>query len=103
PSLLGHGLLDAARVVAVEVLDDEVEVGRGELRAGRGDLAVGGEGPGVRVEWEERENDEEQSFHVPQSYMNFDQHLAALAACRLCPNVLGSPVTGAVADARVML
>ncbi|HYU24684.1 MAG TPA: uracil-DNA glycosylase family protein [Thermoanaerobaculia bacterium] len=35
--------------------------------------------------------------------MNFDQHLAALAACRLCPNVLGSPVTGAVADARVML
>jgi uracil-DNA glycosylase len=35
--------------------------------------------------------------------MNFDQHLAALAACRLCPNVLGAPVTGAVADARVML
>lgn len=35
--------------------------------------------------------------------MNFDQHLAALAACRLCPNVLGSPVIGAVADARVML
>src|SRR3954453_8216359 len=37
------------------------------------------------------------------SYMNFDQHLAALAACRLCPNVLGSPVVGAVANARVML
>jgi uracil-DNA glycosylase len=35
--------------------------------------------------------------------MNFDEHLAALAACRLCPNVLGAPVTGAVADARVML
>ena len=35
--------------------------------------------------------------------MNFDQHLAALAACRLCPNVLGRPVTGAVAGARVML
>jgi len=35
--------------------------------------------------------------------MNFDQHLAALAACRLCPNVLGAPVTGAVAGARVML
>jgi len=35
--------------------------------------------------------------------MNFDQHLAALAACRLCPNVLGTPVIGAVADARVML
>ena len=56
----------------------------------------------MRVEWEEREN-EEQPLHVSQSYMNFDQHLAALAACRLCPNVLGSPVTGAVADARVML
>jgi uracil-DNA glycosylase len=35
--------------------------------------------------------------------MNFDQHLAALAACRLCPNVLGVPVVGAVAGARVML
>lgn len=35
--------------------------------------------------------------------MNFEQHLAALAACRLCPNVLGAPVVGAVADARVML
>lgn len=35
--------------------------------------------------------------------MNFDEHLAALAACRLCPNVLGSPVTGAVAGAAVML
>ena len=35
--------------------------------------------------------------------MNFDQHLAALAACRLCPNVLGAPVTGAVTGARVML
>ncbi len=35
--------------------------------------------------------------------MNFEQHLAALAACRLCPNVLGAPVVGAVAGARVML
>jgi len=35
--------------------------------------------------------------------MNFDEHLAALAACRLCPNVLGAPVVGAVAGARVML
>ena len=35
--------------------------------------------------------------------MNFDQHLATLAACRLCPNVLGAPVIGAVADAKVML
>jgi uracil-DNA glycosylase len=35
--------------------------------------------------------------------MNFDEHLSALAACRLCPNVLGSPVIGAVAGARVML
>ena len=35
--------------------------------------------------------------------MNFDEHLAALAACRLCPNVLGAPVTGAVAGAKVML
>lgn len=35
--------------------------------------------------------------------MNFDEHLAALAACRLCPNVLGAPVVGAVPGAKVML
>lgn len=35
--------------------------------------------------------------------MNFDEHLAALAACRLCPSVLGAPVIGAVAGAKVML
>ena len=33
----------------------------------------------------------------------FAAHLAALFACRACPNVAGSPVTGAVHDARVML
>ena len=33
----------------------------------------------------------------------FESHLAALFACRACPNVLGQPVTGAVRDARVML
>src|SRR5947207_1927999 len=33
----------------------------------------------------------------------FDRHLAALFACRACPNVFGQPVTGAVRDARVML
>ena len=33
----------------------------------------------------------------------WDTHLEALYACRACPNVLGSPVTGAVAGARVML
>jgi uracil-DNA glycosylase len=33
----------------------------------------------------------------------FARHLAALQACRLCPNVLGEPVVGAVAGARVML
>jgi len=35
--------------------------------------------------------------------MNLGQHLEILSACRLCPNVLGEPVTGAVAEARVML
>lgn len=35
--------------------------------------------------------------------MNFDEHLATLYACRLCPNVFGEPVTGAVAGAKVML
>ncbi len=35
--------------------------------------------------------------------MNFSKHLELLAACRVCPNVLGLPVTGAVANARVML
>ena len=33
----------------------------------------------------------------------FAEHLARLFACRACPNVFGEPVTGAVADARVML
>jgi len=33
----------------------------------------------------------------------FSQHLATLYACRACPNVFGEPVTGAVADARIML
>ena len=33
----------------------------------------------------------------------FAQHLATLQACRLCPNVLGEPVTGAVPGAKVML
>ena len=35
--------------------------------------------------------------------MKFDEHLATLYACRLCPNVFGEPVTGAVAGAKVML
>ena len=35
--------------------------------------------------------------------MNFDEHLATLAACRLCPNVFGEPIVGAVAGAKVML
>lgn len=34
---------------------------------------------------------------------DFAAHLEALFACRVCPNVAGLPVTGAVADARVML
>jgi uracil-DNA glycosylase len=33
----------------------------------------------------------------------FAQHLETLYACRACPNVVGQPVTGAVANARVML
>lgn len=33
----------------------------------------------------------------------FAAHLAALFACRACPNVAGLPVTGAVHDAQVML
>jgi uracil-DNA glycosylase len=33
----------------------------------------------------------------------FDAHLEALYACRACPSVFGTPVTGAVAGARVML
>lgn len=35
--------------------------------------------------------------------MNLDDHLSILTACRLCPNVLGEPVIGAVHDARVLL
>ena len=34
---------------------------------------------------------------------DFAAHLDALYACRLCPNVIGPPVTGAVETARVML
>jgi uracil-DNA glycosylase len=33
----------------------------------------------------------------------FEQHLATLDACRVCPNVFGQPVVGAVRGARVML
>jgi uracil-DNA glycosylase len=33
----------------------------------------------------------------------FNEYLAALMACRDCPNVQGKPVTGAVAGARMML
>jgi uracil-DNA glycosylase len=33
----------------------------------------------------------------------FAQHLTTLYACRLCPNVFGEPVTGAVAGAKIML
>src|SRR5947199_3689998 len=33
----------------------------------------------------------------------FEQHIETLFACRACPNVIGEPVTGAVANARVML
>jgi uracil-DNA glycosylase len=34
---------------------------------------------------------------------DFAAHLDALYACRACPNVIGPPITGGVADARVML
>jgi uracil-DNA glycosylase len=33
----------------------------------------------------------------------FDAHVAAMFDCRLCPQVLGAPVTGVVRGARVML
>ena len=35
--------------------------------------------------------------------MNFETHLQLLFSCRACPNVVGAPVTGAVAGAKVML
>lgn len=38
-----------------------------------------------------------------ESYMKLADHLSILHACRLCPNVLGEPVTGAVPNARVLL
>ena len=34
---------------------------------------------------------------------NWTRHLETLYACRACPNVFGAPVTGAVANTRVML
>jgi uracil-DNA glycosylase len=34
---------------------------------------------------------------------SFTKHIDLLAACAACPNVLGRPVSGAVANARVML
>ena len=34
---------------------------------------------------------------------DFAAHIEALMACRACPNVMGTPVTGPVPDARVML
>jgi uracil-DNA glycosylase len=35
--------------------------------------------------------------------MDFNEHLTLLYSCRACPNVIGTAVTGAVPDARVML
>lgn len=34
---------------------------------------------------------------------DFEEHLSRLYSCRACPNVIGMPVTGAVAGAEVML
>jgi len=34
---------------------------------------------------------------------DFAAHLEALFACRACPNVMGTPISGPVSDARVML
>lgn len=36
-------------------------------------------------------------------HASFTQHIELLTACAACPNVVGSPVVGAVANARVML
>jgi len=36
-------------------------------------------------------------------HASFTQHIELLTACAACPNVAGSPVVGAVANARVML
>jgi uracil-DNA glycosylase len=36
-------------------------------------------------------------------HRDFAAHLEALFACRACPNVLGTPITGGVPGARVML
>jgi len=36
-------------------------------------------------------------------HASFAKHIELLTACAACPNVAGRPVTGAVADARVML
>jgi uracil-DNA glycosylase len=36
-------------------------------------------------------------------HASFTKHIELLTACAACPNVVGSPVVGAVADARVML
>lgn len=36
-------------------------------------------------------------------HASFTRHIELLTACAACPNVIGSPVVGAVADARVML
>ncbi|HEX3577556.1 MAG TPA: uracil-DNA glycosylase family protein [Thermoanaerobaculia bacterium] len=36
-------------------------------------------------------------------HASFTKHIELLNACAACPNVLGSPVVGAVVDARVML
>lgn len=36
-------------------------------------------------------------------HASFTKHIELLTACAACPNVLGRPVVGAVADARVML
>src|SRR6266567_5275018 len=43
------------------------------------------------------------TLNIKHSTLSFSDHLETLFSCRACPNVLGSPVTGAVANAKVLL
>ena len=56
----------------------------------------------LNVEWGGREI-QHSTLNIQHSTLSFSDHLQTLFSCRLCPNVIGPPVTGAVANAKVML
>ena len=59
--LLGQRAIDSRTVLIAKTENHQAEIARRELRRSNPDLLIGGSGPGVCGEWNEKE--EEESFH----------------------------------------